>query len=335
MDIKQKYRRFRQWQQEPFNYGLKSEAKQHCANCHQDYTGNFCPFCSQKAGIGKVTWSSVAKSISLIWGMDSRSLPYSLVQLLLRPGYLIRDYINGERQSSFPPVKMLLLVAIVYELIIHWTGLRRVPSDPERDFEFMREFAIWFKNNPGWGQMIKCAFLILPTWLLFRYSPRNSRHSLPEGIYIQVFMTTLVLMIMIVTETFLGDWFYLVVLFYYIIAYHQLFGYGWWGSIWRTVLTGFEGFFLLLTLFMAVESIYGKPFFEESILNWSLVAIIILINVAILVACYYISRYTSQRAAKQVKDSLPEPPYNESLEDEAPDKEQQQSEPADNNQNKA
>ena len=203
IDIKQQYRRFRQWQREPFQYEFKSEEQQHCANCHRDYTGNFCPYCSQKAGLGKVTWASVAKGISLVWGMDSRSLLHSLLQLLLRPGYLISDYINGERQSSFPPVKMLLLVAIVYGLIIHYTGLRRVPSDPDNDFEFIREFAIWFKNNPGWGQMIKCAFLILPTWVFFHYSPRNTRHTLPEGFYIQVFMTTLVLLIMIFTEKFL------------------------------------------------------------------------------------------------------------------------------------
>ena len=30
----------------------------------------------------------------------------------LRPGYLIHDYISGKRQVSFPPVKMLFIVAI-------------------------------------------------------------------------------------------------------------------------------------------------------------------------------------------------------------------------------
>lgn len=317
IDIKQQYRRFRAWQREPFNHELKSEEQQHCANCHQDYTGNFCPYCSQKAGLGKVTWASVTKGISIVYGMDSRSLLYSLLQLLLRPGYLISDYINGERQSSFPPVKMLLLVAIIYGLILHWTGLRRVPSDPEKDFEFIREFALWFNNNPGWGQLIKCAFLILPTWLFFRYSPRNTRHSLPEGFYIQVFMTTLVLMIMIVTEKFLGDHFYWVLLFYYIIAYHQLFGYGWWGTIWRTALVGFEGFFLLLTISMAVETIYGKPLYEDSIQNWTFIAGVLIINTVIVAVCYYICRLTSTRALALSKKKQPEPQENMSPEDES------------------
>lgn len=315
IDITQRYRRFRQWQREPFNYELKGEEQQQCANCHHEYTGNYCPYCSQKTGLGKVTWASVAKGISIVWGMDNRSLLYSLWQLLLRPGYLIRDYINGERQASFPPVKMLMLVAIVYALIIHWTGIRRVPSDPENDFEFIREFAIWFRNNPGWGQLVKCSFLILPTWLFFRYSPHNSHHTLPMGFYIQVFMTTLVLMIMIVAEPFLGDHFYWVILFYYIVAYHQLFGYGWWGTIWRTVLTGFEGFFLLITLSMLVESIYGKPFVDNSILNWLFVAVVIIVNVVLVVVCYYISRLTRRKADMQAEQNQLEQQHDESPEE--------------------
>ena len=325
IDIKQQYKRFRRWQQEPFNYELKSKEQQHCANCHQDYTGNYCPYCSQKAGMGKVTWASVAKSISLIWGMDSRSLLYSLLQLLLRPGYLISDYINGERQASFPPVKMLLLVAIVYEIIIHWAGVREVPSDPDGSYELMRGFAIWFNNNPGWGQMVKCLFLIPFTWLFFRYAPRHTHHTLAEGFYIQVFMTTLVLIIMIATDKFLGDWFYLIILVYYTIAYHQLFGYGWWGSIWRTVLTGFEGFCLMLFVAITLDSFYGKSMFKNTIDVIEGLVIPFIVNAAVVTAGYYINRYTSLRAAKQVKASLPEPQDNELLEDEAPDKERQQS----------
>ena len=53
-----------------------------------------------------------------LWGMGSRSLPYTLWQLLLRPGYLIADYLGGRRQASFPPVKMLVFVALFVYIII-------------------------------------------------------------------------------------------------------------------------------------------------------------------------------------------------------------------------
>lgn len=307
IDIKQLYRRFRQWQREPFDYALKSEQQHQCANCHRDYTGNYCPYCSQKAGLGKVTWASVVKGVSIVYGMDSRSLLYSLLQLFLRPGYLISDYINGERQVSFPPVKMLLLVAIIYELVIHWAGVREVPLDPGGDLLYTRQFAIWFNNNPGWGQMIKCLFLIPPTWLFFRHSPRNTRHTLPAGFYIQVFMTTLILMIMSATDKFLGDGFYLIILFYYVVAYHQLFGYGWWGSFWRTLLAGMEGFALMLLLSFAVEAFFGNLDIYSPAVDIVLLAVMFIVNAALVAAVYYISRHASRRAQKRSNQSQDDP----------------------------
>lgn len=321
MDIKQKYSRFRQWQQEPFNYSLRSEEKRQCANCHQDYTGNFCPYCSQKAGLGKVTWASIAKGITVVWGMDSRSLLYSLWQLLLRPGYLIRDYINGERQVSFPPVKMLMLVAIVFGLIIHFTGIRKTPPDPHGDFEFMQRFFDWFNKNPGWGQIVKGVFLILPTWLFFRHSPRQTRHTIPEGFYIQVFMATLALISLLICALVIPtdrDTPYLILLVYYIIAYRQLFGYGWWGTIWRTMLMGLEGLFLMLYISLVLETLYGKPVFEQNSNEAiTLYVGIFIINAAIVAICYYISRYTSKRAQSFSELSQPEPQDNELREDES------------------
>jgi hypothetical protein len=68
--------------------------------------------------VGRITWRTLRQGFAMLWGMDSRSLPYTLWQLLLRPGYLIGDYISGRRQVSFPPIKMLAIVAL-FALIIN------------------------------------------------------------------------------------------------------------------------------------------------------------------------------------------------------------------------
>ena len=41
-DIKEKYDRFKQWQEQPFDYKLNSGKVHHCINCGHDFTGNFC-----------------------------------------------------------------------------------------------------------------------------------------------------------------------------------------------------------------------------------------------------------------------------------------------------
>ena len=167
----------------------------------------------------------------VIWGMDSRSLLFTLVQLLLRPGYLISDYISGKRQASFPPVKMLLIVAIVF--MIAATLKDPTPIDENDIHSSFDLFAKWTDNNPGWSMMaISCLFL-LPTWLLYRFSPKHRKHTLPEGFFIQVFMGTLLSLIGATARVTDNLYFLYLLPFYYLVAYRQLFGYGWWGTFWR------------------------------------------------------------------------------------------------------
>lgn len=103
------YHRFSHWQQaEPHYVNRHQDTVQHCHNCGTKFRDNFCPRCGQRAEVGRVGWDSILENVALLWGLDSRSLTYTLVQLMGRPGYLVRDYISGHRQVSFPPVKALV-----------------------------------------------------------------------------------------------------------------------------------------------------------------------------------------------------------------------------------
>ena len=190
MDLRELYRRFRAWQQNPFDYTNHSEHLVRCANCGTEFSDNFCPRCGQKAGVGPVNWQTVRQGLMMIWGMDSRSLSYSLLQLLLRPGYLISDYISGKRQVSFPPVKMLLIVAVGAMIIDYLCGK---PLDNMVIDNGVKDVALdaledWSETNPGWSMLAVCSLLIFPTWLYFRYAPKHRQHTLPEGFFVQVFV---------------------------------------------------------------------------------------------------------------------------------------------------
>lgn len=255
MNIKQLYQRFRIWQHKPFNYKTDSGESTLCQNCGTTFEGNFCPVCGQKAGLGRVGWSSVRQGVMILWGMDNRSLSYSIVQLLFRPGYFIRDYISGKRQVSFPPVKMLFIVAIgqvlanylktaIYPNGFDATGVNITPN---KGWEFLDQFNAWFEANQAWGMLMFTGFFILPTWLLFRFAPRYPRHTLPEGFFLQVFMASIIMVVGIVSDLTTG-WIMLLVPVYYMIAYKQLFGYGIWGTFWRLFICSFIVIIALLII---------------------------------------------------------------------------------------
>ena len=90
---------------------------------------------------------------------------------------------------------------------------------------------------------------ILPTWVMFRYSPRHTHHTIPEGFFIQVFFMVIcvVLSFLFIPLDYAKSPFLLfsstlVTAVYYVIGYKQLFGYSLWGTLWR------QGFVLLCGL---------------------------------------------------------------------------------------
>lgn len=299
MKIKELYRRFRAWQLAPFGY--EKEAAAHiCANCGGEYRGDYCPTCGQKHNLGRVGWKSVGMELTKIFGMESRSLLSSLIQLLGRPGYLIGDYISGRRQVCYSPVSMLFVVAVVISILLRLTGVSMIDEtdlvDVEEDLKLPVQGLIWMRKHLGWAMLITTAFMVFPTWLLFRHSPRHTKHTFPEGIYIQIFMSTLVLIFFIAGDAVAG-WFFGFIPLYYFLAFRQLFGYGLWGTFWRTVLVLAETVFLAVLLVMAVMCLAGYVSPGEHSLSSYIIAIVILIvfNVGILYFGRWIGKLTARR----------------------------------------
>lgn len=250
--IKDKYRQFRQWQECPFEYHDTHD--QHgCCNCGAESDNNYCPRCGQKAVYGPITWHSVWQGLLDVWGVGSRSLPYTLWQLLWRPGYLIRDYISGKRQVSFPPVKMLVIVGVLTVLVDNWIAAADSESvaDPitSTGLNYYWDVATnWLSAHIEWGVLIAFSYCIIPVWVLFRSAPAYPGHNLPQGFFIQVFTSTQFLLIgtfvlepiavlySINSDSIIGFAVILLVPIMLLINYKQLFGYGWWGTIWRVLM---------------------------------------------------------------------------------------------------
>lgn len=294
-DLREKYQRFRSWQQNPFDFTNRSEHVERCANCGTEFNDNFCPRCGQKAGVGPISWHTVRQGLTMIWGMDSRSLGYSLVQLVLRPGYLISDYINGKRQVSFPPVKMLLIVAIgiMIEEFIFGEPFQEETANAEAGNQALGAFDNWANANPGWAMMVTSCLFILPTWIFFRYAPKNPHHTLPEGFFIQVFMASLLILIAIITAIVESRWVLILMFIYYFFTYHQLFGYGWWGTLWRTGLCIFFGVCTLVMAEIMGNVVIGAP--HEDFLTITVLAMIMLLMALI---GYFIERRNKKNIHK-------------------------------------
>ena len=109
--LRERYRAFRQWQQRSYHVPVRNATVEHdCPTCETHFCGNFCPNCGQPAAMKRYSARLAFLHFLDAWGLGSDILYRTLRDLLLRPGYLIRDYLNGKRMAYFPPIKLMFLV---------------------------------------------------------------------------------------------------------------------------------------------------------------------------------------------------------------------------------
>ena len=300
--LKEYYQRFCQWQQAVPHYANRHEGEvQHCHNCDNDFSGNFCPICGQRAEVGRVGWKSIKDNVAILWGMDSRSLGYTLLQLLGRPGYLVRDYISGRRQVSFPPVKMLVIVCLFVVIVESVFHVKNDVIGLKFDIQEVDDIIAWINSQKSWATLFLQCFYILPTWLVFRYAPGYPRHTLPEGFFLQVFMSVLSLL----STLFIGYWnddldLALWIIYMY-ITYRQLFGYGWWGTLWRLAVLLQMAVTTMLVAGAIVEYVYDNNDICDALLS----ILIVLTPAALLTAVIlYVTHRINKRTYRNNKEKL-------------------------------
>lgn len=301
MKLKEKYRRFRAWQQEPYQYEAPSGEEHTCKNCGHSFQGKFCPVCGQKASIGRISWKSVWEDFLSIWVSDTRSAIPSILQLLGRPGFLIRDYLSGRRKVAYSPVSMLFLLALVVVVLRQLMSAGEsgvdlsISADPDDNLEWFIFARNWLKANPAWSLLLYTAFMVIPTHILFRHAPRYPHHTLPEGIYIQLFMSCLLAFFMALSVFFDGA--ILFSFLYYLIAYRQLFSFSYAGTMWRVMMCIGSAFVMGVALIILIGFIVFHSFQYTGPL-WAPLAFIGLLFASILLMLFLFGLFGRNRSRR-------------------------------------
>lgn len=88
-----------------------------CLNCGVAVTGQYCGQCGQRATTRLISlWELVRDAFGDLFELDSR-LWHTMIPLLVRPGLLTRDYLQGRRARYMPPFRMYLVLSLLFFLI--------------------------------------------------------------------------------------------------------------------------------------------------------------------------------------------------------------------------
>ncbi|HET8898189.1 MAG TPA: DUF3667 domain-containing protein [Rhodanobacteraceae bacterium] len=91
-----------------------------CANCGTAYSGNYCPQCGQTTRSPMRHFGALVEdALDLFFNFDSRFV-HTLPPLLLRPGFLSREYFAGRRIRYIPPFRLTFLLSVLAFLLMHF-----------------------------------------------------------------------------------------------------------------------------------------------------------------------------------------------------------------------
>ncbi len=194
----------------------KPEATEECVckNCGKHYIGYFCPQCGQKRNTRRLSFlNMIEDALSLLTNFDNGILR-SITELLWRPGYMVRDYIEGKRKDYMKPLSLLFCLSTFYYVFV-WLvakdSLISLDNDagdvnlPEKLMKYKpliqiaKDFFVQWLNNPG---LVTLTF-ILPMAPAAKFSFRKTRlgkvFNMMEHLHIQVFWACQMLIITILS----------------------------------------------------------------------------------------------------------------------------------------
>lgn len=290
--IKEKYERFKEWQIKPYEVAQFTAEKHECATCHTEFHGNYCPRCGQKSTIGRYSFKTAFLTFLDVWGLGNRGMFRTIRDLLLRPGYMIRDYLSGMQMAYFPPFKMFFLVITLSVLVDSGLNIKMtntlnntfttttkedVSKEPDQalndnDSKKKLELKIldkidkcvsWLDNNQTIVQFLLLLVLSGPMYLLFRKNKKIPDIRYSELFIAMVYITNMMTIINIIGGFFLPGNASVKHLAYAlsIIPLTQLFGYSYLKTLFKVVAS----FAILISagaLLLIIVVILGYLFIE-------------------------------------------------------------------------
>ena len=134
-NLHNRYKRFKEWEQQPHQVAPLSEDHHECATCGTHYEGNYCPRCGQSAKIGRYSFKNAILLYLDVWGLGNRGMFRSIRDLILRPGYMIRDYLRGMQMAYFPPFKMFFLLLALSLLVDSGMNIQGINREKQNEKE--------------------------------------------------------------------------------------------------------------------------------------------------------------------------------------------------------
>lgn len=88
-----------------------------CRNCGESSIGHYCPRCGQRMQVYKVTFAETFQELAGALFAVNAPLLITVKELIVRPGRLLHNYLNGQRRRYYRPVSFFILTTVLYIVV--------------------------------------------------------------------------------------------------------------------------------------------------------------------------------------------------------------------------
>ena len=165
-----------------------------CKNCGNSFEGKYCNVCGQKASTHRYSWQAILHDLPhTIFHLHDGFL-FTIKELVVRPGNMIREYLAGKRIRYSNPFLLLFTIGGVNSFLYAKFHLRELGAGV--DVSEMENSSIGMLTAKFF--LIR-AVLLLPLvaaycWIIFR----EKKYSLPEYVVALAYIATVAFLLSII-----------------------------------------------------------------------------------------------------------------------------------------
>jgi hypothetical protein len=168
-----------------------------CKNCNNPTNEKYCGKCGQSTHIHDIDFSSFMHDLQHTILHVDRGIIYTTKELFSRPGYSIREFIEGKRVRHFKPVAYILILSTVYAVAMKMAnkdtfigsfleGLNNGFTDGVGNGDFIKvtKVIMWMVNNYAYSTLMLLPLFSFASYIIFRKQGENYFKHLVLNCYV-------------------------------------------------------------------------------------------------------------------------------------------------------
>lgn len=177
-----------------------------CLNCNTPLTATqkFCSECGQKTSVKRVHLHDVFHDMIHYFTHADKGIFTLLKSLIVKPGLVAKEYVEGKRKKHFPPLNFFLIVAAIYVLTDGMAAKYRFTSNTQQAQQYKTEQRIsavpdakeviaaqkigkvsrFFAKYSNYVAMLAAPLISLLIWLVYLKGRYNYTEHLVANLYL-------------------------------------------------------------------------------------------------------------------------------------------------------